>query len=75
LQLGREFILRPSFSLAQFSNLRADYIQLRRLFFDARTLAAPNEQSCRLYLTLCDGILLDRQSRNVKLIQNKVNPK
>jgi hypothetical protein len=59
LQAGRQFTLRPAFALAQFSDLRADHIQLRRLFCNAGTLATANGQSCRLYLTLL-GNSLDR---------------
>ena len=68
LQFDRKLVLRPSLLLAQFSHLRADHIQLRRLFFDTGTLATAHGQSWRLYLTLCGGILLDRESENVKII-------
>jgi hypothetical protein len=68
LQFDRKLVLRPSFLLAQFSHLRADHIQLRRLFFDAGTLPTGHGISWRLYLTLCGGILLDRELENVKVI-------
>jgi len=54
LQFDRKLVLRPSLLLAQFSHLRADHIQLRRLFFDAGTLATGPGTACRLYLTLCE---------------------
>jgi len=60
--------LRPSLLLAQFSHLRADHIQLRRLFFDAGTLATGPGTACRLYLTFCGWNFLDRPQGNVKII-------
>jgi hypothetical protein len=68
LQFDRKLVLRPSLLLAQFSHLRADHIQLRRLFFDTGTLATGHGVACRLYLTFCCWNFLDRPQRNVKII-------
>jgi len=67
LQFDRKLVLRPSLLLAQFSHLRADHIQLRRLFFDTGTLATGHGAACRLYLTFCGWNCLDRPKENVKI--------
>jgi hypothetical protein len=51
LQFDRKLVLRPPLAQAEFSHLRANHIQLRRLFFDSVTLTARRAQSWRLYLT------------------------
>jgi hypothetical protein len=58
LQLDGKVILRPSPLSADFPHLRADDVQLCRLFFDAGTLATGHGQSWRLYLTSCEELLL-----------------
>jgi len=58
LQLDGKVILRPSPLSADFPHLRADDVQLCRLFFDAGTLATGPGQSWRLYLTSCEELLL-----------------
>ena len=64
LQFDGKLILRPPPSLADFSHLRADDVQLCRLLFDAGTLATGQGQSWRLYLTLCEELLLAERAGN-----------
>ena len=58
LQFDGKVILRPPPLPADFSHLRADDVQLCRLFFDAGTLATGHGQSWRLYLTSCEELSL-----------------
>jgi hypothetical protein len=64
LQLGGEITLRPSPLLADFPHLRADDVQLGRMFFDAGTLAAELRQSCRLYQPQCEQLSLASEEAN-----------
>jgi len=54
LQLDGKVALRPPPLEANFPHLRADDVQLCRLFFDAGTLTTGHGQSWRLYLTSCE---------------------
>jgi len=64
LQFDGKVVLRPSPLPADFPHLWADDVQLCRLFFDAGTLATGQGQSWRLYLTLCEELLLAEGTRN-----------
>jgi hypothetical protein len=58
LQLDGKVVLRPPPLEANFPHLRADDVQLCRLFFDAGTLTTGHGQSWRLYLTSCEQLSL-----------------
>jgi hypothetical protein len=58
LQLDGKVALRPPPLKANFPHLRANDVQLCRLFFDAGTLTTGRGQSWRLYLTSCEQLSL-----------------
>ncbi len=64
LQLDGKVILGPPPLPADFPHLWADDVQLCRLFFNAGTLATGRGQSWRLYLTLCEELLLAEGTGN-----------